>query len=44
MFFPVSVVKSPVLVLYDGHKSHIFIGFIEWAQQNHISQIYTGAS
>ena len=28
--------NSPVLVLYDGHKSHILIGLIEWAKDNNI--------
>jgi hypothetical protein len=28
--------KSPVLVLYDGHRSHISIGLIEWAKENNI--------
>ncbi|XP_046545577.1 MFS-type transporter clz9-like [Haliotis rubra] len=27
---------SPVLILYDGHKSHVSLGLIEWARENHI--------
>ena len=35
-YFPACDAKSPVLVMYDGHKSHISIGLTEWAKQNHI--------
>lgn len=28
--------KTYVLVLYDGHKSHVSVPLIEWAKSNHI--------
>ena len=28
--------NSPVLVLYDGHRSHISISLIEWTKENHV--------
>ena len=28
--------KNPVLLLYDGHRSHINLGIIDWAQQEHV--------
>lgn len=27
---------NKVLILYDGHKSHVSLSLIEWAKQNHI--------
>ena len=27
---------NPTLVLYDGHKSHVSLGLIQWAKENHI--------
>ncbi|XP_053383877.1 uncharacterized protein LOC128550038 [Mercenaria mercenaria] len=27
---------SPVLILYDGHKSHVSLGLVEWARDQHI--------
>jgi hypothetical protein len=33
---PTDEKSGPVLVLYDGHKSHISLGLIEWAKNNNI--------
>jgi hypothetical protein len=27
---------SPILILYDGHKSHVSLGLVEWARDQHI--------
>jgi len=35
-YLPTHNVKSPVLVLYDGHKSHISLPLVQWAKENHI--------
>ncbi|XP_048238250.1 MFS-type transporter clz9-like [Haliotis rufescens] len=35
-YLPAREADSPVLILYDGHKSHVSLGLIEWARQNHI--------
>ena len=35
-YLPPHNAKSPVLVLYDGHKSHISLPLIQWAKENHI--------
>lgn len=35
-FLPARGSDSVVLVLYDGHRSHITIPLIEWARQQHI--------
>jgi hypothetical protein len=32
--------ETQVLVLYDGHKSHVSLGLIEWARSQHIVHIY----
>ena len=35
-YLPARSEDSPVLVLYDGHKSHVSLGLIEWAKSEHI--------
>jgi hypothetical protein len=35
-FLPERSAELPVLLLYDGHKSHISLELIEWAQNQHI--------
>ena len=35
-FLPSRDPDNPVLVLYDGHKSHVPISLIEWAKSEHI--------
>ena len=35
-FLPERSAERPVLLLYDGHKSHISLEPIEWAQSQHI--------
>ena len=34
--FPARDADNPVQVLYDGHKSHVSLGLIDWAKENHI--------
>ena len=31
-YLPARSEDSPVLVLYDGHESHVSLGLIEWAK------------
>lgn len=31
--FPARSCHNPVLVLYDGHKSHVSLGLEEWARE-----------
>jgi len=33
---PTRDANNPILILYDGHRSHVSIGLIEWAKSNHI--------
>ena len=33
---PARDANNQVLVLYDGHKSHVTLGLIEWAKENNI--------
>ena len=33
---PARDADNPVLVFYDGHKSHVSLGLIDWAKENHI--------
>ena len=35
-YLPARNAKNPVLLLYDGHKSHVNLGIIEWAKQEHV--------
>ena len=35
-FLPPRSDDSPVLILYDGHKSHVSLGLIEWAKRENI--------
>ena len=35
-YLPERNAKNPVLLLYDGHKSHVNLGIIEWAKQEHV--------
>lgn len=35
-YLPEHSATAPVLVLYDGHKSHISLTLIDWAKENHI--------
>ncbi|XP_060571782.1 uncharacterized protein LOC132729962, partial [Ruditapes philippinarum] len=35
-YLPARDKDNPVLVLYDGHKSHCSLGLIEWAKSQHI--------
>ena len=32
-YLPERNAKNPVLLLYDGHKSHVNLDIIEWAKQ-----------
>ena len=34
--FKLEIQKKPILLLYDGHRSHIFISLIQWARQKNI--------
>ena len=35
-YLPERCSETPVLLLYDGHKSHINLGIIDWAKKEHI--------
>ena len=35
-FLPQRSAESYVLVMYDGHRSHVSLGLIEWARKNFI--------
>ena len=35
-YLPERSAEHPVLVLYDGHKSHINLGLIDWAKTQHL--------
>jgi hypothetical protein len=37
-FLPERSAELPVLLLYDGHKSHISLELIEWAQNQRLQQ------
>ena len=35
-FLPERNAKNSLLLLYDGHKSHINLGIIKWAKQENV--------